>query len=88
MSFIVANQPPTLPGMEKSSAAPFPSELRFQEEGCEEVVKGRRIVRWRRWRRRRRGRRRKSWMLWEGFGKGCSSKMASGLAAVTPEVNI
>ena len=59
--------------------------LRFQGVGCEEAVRGRRTGRQRRrwWRRRRRGRMRKSWVLWEGFGKGWS-KMASSLAAVTP----
>ena len=75
----------TIPEMVTRTEALCPFGLRFQGVGCEEVAMGRRTARpRRRWRRRRRGRLRKSWMLWEGFGKGWS-KMASSLAAVTPE---
>ena len=70
--------------MATRSEALCPSALRFQGAGCEEAGRGRRTARRRRRRwRRRKGRMRKSWVLWEGFGKGWS-KMASGLAAVTP----
>ena len=75
-----------LPEMATRTEALCPFGLRFQGVGCEEAVRGRRTARQRRRRRRwrRRGRLRKSWMLWEGFGKGWS-KMASSLAAATPE---